>query len=309
MAGVNAELLRRAWRHAQVLMFLLATAAVAGSVGQGEPALALLIVGTLTLAVTFLRGSCRGGCAGERPPAGVDRRGGQDLAGRGARSAWPGAPAGAGDAHVRALSCRRRARTPRVPVRPTAQEFTVPVLDTVLAPLEIVISRVLVAAHAGLTGVGLPAASGVTWAASIAVLVVAVRLALLPLAVRQIRSARRLATVAPALAEIRERYRGRRDPDSLARMRADAARVYAEAGASPLGWLPLLLQAPVLLALFRVLDAAARGQAVGALGSSLVAQLDGATLAGASLVQTLHAGGPASLVALALSAVMAARRG
>jgi YidC/Oxa1 family membrane protein insertase len=181
-----------------------------------------------------------------------------------------------------------------------------PVLDTVLAPLEIVISHVLVAAHAGLTGAGLPAASGGTWAASIGVLVVAVRLALLPLAVRQIRSARRLAAVAPALAEVRARYRGRRDPDSLARMRVEVARVYAEAGASPLGWLPLLLlQAPVLVALFRVLDSVARGQAVGALGPALVAQLDGATLAGASLTQTVQAGGPAALVALALTGVMA----
>lgn len=180
-----------------------------------------------------------------------------------------------------------------------------PVLDTVLAPLEIAISFVLVAAHAGLSAGGLPAASGVTWTASIAALVAAVRLALLPLAVRQIRTARQLATVAPALAEIRERYRGRRDPDSLARMRAEVARVHAEAGTSPLGCLPLLLQAPVLLALFRVLDAVARAQAVGALGPTLVAQLDGATLAGASLTQTLQAGGSATLVALALTAVMA----
>src|SRR5947209_19642202 len=119
---------------------------------------------------------------------------------------------------------------PNRPVRPTAQELTVPVFDTVLAPLEIVLSHVLVAAHTGLAGAGMPAASGVTWAASIAVLVVGVRLALTPLAVRQIRSAQRLAAAAPALGEIRERYRGRRDRASLARMQAEVARVHADAG-------------------------------------------------------------------------------
>ena len=48
----------------------------------------------------------------------------------------------------------------------------------------------------------------------------------------------------------------------------------------------------MLLSLFRVLNAVARGHAVGALGPAIVAQLDGATLAGASLAQTLLAGGP-----------------
>ena len=148
-----------------------------------------------------------------------------------------------------------------------------PSLDLALAPLEIALSTVLVAAHAGLVAAGMPAASGVTWAVSIATLVVTVRLALAPLVVRQLRTARRLA---------------------------------ADAEGSPWGCLPLLLQAPVLLALFRVLNAVARGQAVGAVGPALVAQLDGATLAGASLTQTLLAGGPATAVALALVAATAA---
>ena len=178
-------------------------------------------------------------------------------------------------------------------------------LDLALAPLELVLSTILVTAHGALVAVGLPPASGVTWAASIAALVVTVRLALLPLVVRQLRSARRLAAAAPVLQEIRERHRGARDPQALARMRTETAQATAEAGVSPWGCLPLLLQAPVLLSLFRVLNAAARGHAVGALGPALVAQLDGATLAGASLTQTLLAGGPAAVVALALTAVMA----
>ena len=178
-------------------------------------------------------------------------------------------------------------------------------VDTALAPLEYVLSTVLVAAHGGLVIAGLPPAAGATWAASIALLVLVVRLALLPLVVRQIRSSRRLTAAAPALQEIRDRYRGARNPEALARLRAETRQVYAEAGASPFGFLPLLLQAPVLLSLFRVLNAAARGHAVGALGPALVAQLDGATLAGASLTQTLLAGGPAAVVAIVLTLVMA----
>lgn len=178
-------------------------------------------------------------------------------------------------------------------------------LDSALAPVELALSSVLVAAHAAVAAVGLPPASGAAWASALALLVVAVRLALLPLVLRQVRSSRRLATASPALQEIRERYRGVRDRDALARMRAETAQVYREAGVGPVGALPLLLQAPVLLALFRVLEAAARGHVVGALGPALVAQLDGATLAGASLTQGLFAGGAATGVALVLIAIMA----
>ena len=178
-------------------------------------------------------------------------------------------------------------------------------VDTALAPLEYVLSFVLVTAHAGLVAVGSPPASGATWAASIAVLVLVVRAALLPLVVRQLRWSRRLAAAEPTLQEIRDRHRGAQDQEALFRLRAETRQAYADAGAGPLGCLPLLLQAPVLFSLFRLLNAVARGHAVGALGPAIVAQIDGATLAGASLTQTLVAGGPAAVFATVLTLVMA----
>jgi YidC/Oxa1 family membrane protein insertase len=192
-------------------------------------------------------------------------------------------------------------------VHALAPVLTVPsaAVDSLLRPFELAISHVLVTAHAALAAGGLPAASGLTWAASIAVLVVVVRLALLPLTLRQVRSARRLAASGPALREVRDRYRGARDPEALARMRADTAAVYAQAGVGPLGCLPLLAQAPVLLALFRVLNGAAHGHPVGAMTSTRVPQLDAASLWGASFSDTMHTGGTAAVVAAALTAVMA----
>jgi YidC/Oxa1 family membrane protein insertase len=153
----------------------------------------------------------------------------------------------------------------------TVPSFLAHVVDLALTPFELLISHVLAGAHAALAACGLPAASGVTWAASIAVLVLVVRLALLPLMIRQVR----------------------------------AAAVHAETGAGPLGCLPVLAQAPVLLALFRVLTAAAHGSAVGAMTPALVAQLDAARLGGAALAAGVHAGGGAVVVAAALTAVMA----
>ena len=178
-------------------------------------------------------------------------------------------------------------------------------LDTLLAPFELAISAVLGTAHHLLAAVGLPAAGGITWVASVAILVVVVRSALLPLVIRQVRMSHRLAAAAPRLQQIRERYRGARDHEALLRLRAEKRAVYAETGARPWGLLPVLAQVPVLLALFRVLDGAAHGRAVGGVAPSLVERLDSATLAGASLADGWHAGGSASVVVLVLTAVMA----
>src|SRR4051794_22736890 len=176
-------------------------------------------------------------------------------------------------------------------------------IDTLLRPFELAISQILVAAHGLLVAAGMPAATGLTWVVSIAILVVVVRSALLPLVIRQVRSSHRLAAAAPRLQEVRDRYRGSRDRESLARLGAETRAVYAETGARPLGFLPLLAQVPILLALFRVLNGAPAGgsDAVGALP---VAHLANATLAGASFGDRLNAGGAASLVALGLTAVM-----
>ncbi len=183
------------------------------------------------------------------------------------------------------------------------------VIDDALRPLELVISHVLVAAHDLLATIGLPPGRGVTWAASIAVLVVIVRSALVPLVVRQVRTSQRLAAAAPRLQEMRERYRGARDAESLARMRAETHAVYADAGARPLGSLPILVQAPLLLALFRVLDAAAQSgpvrPAAGMAAGVAAGHVGRATLAGASLADHMSARGAASVVAAVLTAVAA----
>ena len=56
--------------------------------------------------------------------------------------------------------------------------------------LENLVAAVLAAAHTGLTALGLAPNSGLTWASAIALLVVAVRVALLPLVAHGIRAAR-----------------------------------------------------------------------------------------------------------------------
>ncbi|TNM64137.1 membrane protein insertase YidC [Streptomyces sp. NP160] len=183
-----------------------------------------------------------------------------------------------------------------------------------LAWLETAVSGVLVAAHALLGALGLDPASGAAWVGAVVVLVVLVRLALLPLVLRQVRVSHRLARIAPQLRALQGRYSrptgpgGRRqltrDPAELARWRAEQKALHAEAGASPLSFLPVLLQLPVMVALARVLDGAARGHAVGLLTPVAAAQAGAATVLGAPLSASLLGGGDGGAGTLAAAALV-----
>ncbi|WBB66675.1 membrane protein insertase YidC [Micromonospora sp. WMMD812] len=93
-----------------------------------------------------------------------------------------------------------------------------------------------------------PIAGGAATAAAIVVLTVAVRLLISPLTVAQVRGERRRAALAPRVRDLQRRY-----ADDPARMQSELFALYRTAGANPLaGCLPLLLQAPFLLVLYRL---------------------------------------------------------
>ncbi|MDO5712092.1 MAG: membrane protein insertase YidC [Micrococcales bacterium] len=149
--------------------------------------------------------------------------------------------------------------------------------------LQQLVATVLAAAHSGLAALGLAPDSGLTWSLSIAVLVVSVRVALLPLAAHGIRTARAAARARPAQQEVTRRYAGKRDLESLQAMRAEQRAIHAEHGVSALGCLPVLLQLPILFALYGALSAVATRQPIGAMDVALVASAGSASLLGVTL--------------------------
>lgn len=97
--------------------------------------------------------------------------------------------------------------------------------------------------------------SGWAWVMSIVGLVVVIRILLIPLFVRQIRAQRNLQMIQPRLKEIQVKYAGDRERQSQEMMK-----LYKETGTNPLAsCLPILAQAPVFFALFRVLQGVAMG--------------------------------------------------
>ncbi len=91
--------------------------------------------------------------------------------------------------------------------------------------------------------------SDVSWVLAIIFVVLTVRVILIPVVVKQIKSQRAMQVLQPRMTELRTKYKN--DPQTL---RVEMAKLIQEEKANPLmGCLPLLLQTPVLIGLFHVL--------------------------------------------------------
>jgi YidC/Oxa1 family membrane protein insertase len=158
--------------------------------------------------------------------------------------------------------------------------------SAILAPLEWVVATIMVAFHSALTAVGMPAASGFTWALSIVGLVIVIRIILIPLFVKQIKASRGLQLIQPEIQKIQKKYKGKTDQASRQAMTQETMALYKESGTNPFAsCLPILLQSPVFFALYRVLRNIAQPDphAIGPFSLTLIHQADRATLFGARI--------------------------
>ena len=186
-------------------------------------------------------------------------------------------------------------------------------MDTLLYPLEWFVAAIMVGWHKLFTLVGLPAASGWTWALSIAGLVVVLRILLIPLFVKQIHASRRMQLIQPEMQKIQKKYKGKKDPESRQKQQEEMMELYRTTGTNPMGsCMPILLQAPFFFALFRVLnnlDDIARGDRgpIGFLTRELAREAESSTIFGAKLSATFmgtHGWGAAKWVTILLIILM-----
>jgi YidC/Oxa1 family membrane protein insertase len=165
-------------------------------------------------------------------------------------------------------------------------------MSQILYPLEWVVAWIMVAFHTVLSAVGMPEASGWTWALSIVGLVIVIRIILIPLFVKQIKASRGLQLIQPEVKKIQEKYKGKTDQASRQAMTQETMALYKERGTNPFAsCLPILLQAPIFFALFRVLNglegiAAGRNDPIGPMTRELAAQAEASTIFGAQLSDT-----------------------
>lgn len=152
--------------------------------------------------------------------------------------------------------------------------------NTIMQPLYWAVSGVLVGFH-WFFSMFLPADAGVTWALSIVMLTVLIRTLLIPLFVKQINSARNMQLVGPKAKALQEKYGHDRE-----RLGQETMKLYKDEGVNPMAsCLPLLLQMPIFLSLFWVLNNAAHGVPMGVFVDrpELMSSLQNATLLGAKI--------------------------
>lgn len=131
-------------------------------------------------------------------------------------------------------------------------------MSAMMQPLYWAVSGIVVFFH-WLFSMFMDPNSGWTWTLAIISLTVVIRTALIPLFVKQIKSSRNMQLLQPKVRALTDKYGHDRE-----RLGQEQMKLYKEEGVNPMAsCLPLLLQMPIFLALFRVLDGAANGIARG----------------------------------------------
>lgn len=88
----------------------------------------------------------------------------------------------------------------------------------------------------------------------IIVFTIIVRMLLLPLNIKQQKFSKLSSLMNPELQAINKKYKDKRDPDSMTKMREETNAIYQKYGTSPTGGcLQLIIQMPILFALWRVM--------------------------------------------------------
>lgn len=118
---------------------------------------------------------------------------------------------------------------------------------SILNPFYDAIAWLVVHIHGLVTFVG----PNWSWAIAIVLLTIFMRILLIPLFVKQIKSQRAMAAIQPQMKALQQKYKNDR-----VKQQEEMQKLWREAGVNPLmGCLPLLPQIPIFFALFHVLDA------------------------------------------------------
>lgn len=182
-----------------------------------------------------------------------------------------------------------------------AGEAKLSLYDQILYPFMWVVGWVLRGVHEMITLLGVESGAGIGWVLAIVGMTIVVRLIIVPLFIKQIKASRAMSLAQPELTAITKKYKGKRDQQTMMRQQEEMKAVQKKYGASmSASCLPLLVQMPVLLALYRLLyymSAVAHGTmpehvSIGGMGQQQAKALWDSTFFGESLGQTMF--GPTS---------------
>ncbi len=156
-------------------------------------------------------------------------------------------------------------------------------MGNILQPLYFAVSWVIVTFHSMLGFVfGKTTHESIKWSLSIIGLVILIRVILIPLFVKQIKSQRALTALQPHMKEIQKKYKDDRQKQSEEMMK-----LYKEHKTNPLAsCFPILAQAPIFFSRFTVLNGIAHNHPHGVLKGDLLVSAQHARFFGALLSNT-----------------------
>ena len=179
-------------------------------------------------------------------------------------------------------------------------------MGSILNPLYYAVSWVMVTFHSFFGFIfGKEGNESIKWSLSIIGLVIVIRIILIPLFVKQIKSQRALTALQPHMKAIQKKYKDDRQKQSEEMMK-----LYKEHKTNPLAsCFPILAQAPIFFALFTVLNGIARDVPHGFLKDDLFISAQKAEFFGANLSSAFlssDTNGQTKIVTVALIIFMSA---
>jgi len=121
----------------------------------------------------------------------------------------------------------------------------------ILKPIALILGYIMEGIFWVLDKIGIP-----NIGLSIILFTLVVYLLMLPLTIKQQKFSKFSAKMNPELQAIQKKYQGKNDNDSMMKMQAETREIYAKYGVNPTGsCLQLLIQMPILFALYRVIYA------------------------------------------------------
>ncbi|WP_115728201.1 membrane protein insertase YidC [Actinomyces culturomici] len=183
--------------------------------------------------------------------------------------------------------------------------------DKILHPFAVAVAWVWVKIHDLLVVLGFSSGSGAAWVISIVLLTLIVRIAIVPLFLKQIKSSRAMQAVQPEMQRIQAKYKGKTDQVSRQKQAEETQELYKKYKVSPFAsCLPLLVQMPILFAMYRAIyavkDLAAgtykyaniETDHLGPITQELAKSINGSTVFGVPLSHTITSGDGAAAVAV-----------
>lgn len=190
--------------------------------------------------------------------------------------------------------------------------------DAILHPFAWALAWLWVWIHDFLVLVGMSSGSGMAWVLSIVLLTILVRIAIIPLFLKQIRSSRAMQAIQPEMRKIQEKYKGKKDQVSRQKMMEETQALQRKHKVSPFAsCLPMLVQMPVLFGMYRAIIAVSsisagtytyRGDStdhLGPLTESVSTEIVNSTVFGVPLSHTLRdSWGQPAIVAVFIAAIV-----